>query len=273
VFDPQLQRRAWRTATLRHELAGALAEDRLVLHYQPIVRLEDGQIVSFEALVRWDHPERGLLAPVEFVPLAEQSPLIHDLGARVLDMACTTAKRWRVELQRPVPVAVNLSPAQLARDGVVDALAERVRVCGASLTDISLELTETVLIESSAGSRVVHALADTGFKLVLDDFGAGFSSLSYLHRFPFSTIKLDRSFIAALGTEAPVKAIIEGVVGIASAIGSDVVAEGVERPDQRAALLEIGCQLAQGYLFSRPVTEEAAAALLSQGPITGGSTR
>jgi EAL domain-containing protein (putative c-di-GMP-specific phosphodiesterase class I) len=211
-----------------------------------VVSLPDGAIVGAEALVRWEHPERGLLAPAAFVAVAEESGLIVPLGAWVLGEACRQAAAWRRT------VSVNLSARQISHSDVAELLERTLRETGLDPALVELELTESVLMEQAA-MRTLVRLRELGVRLVLDDFGTGYSSLSYLKRFPLDALKIDREFIDGLGVEPEATAIVSAVLSMAQALELDVVAEGVETEAQLAWLRERGCGFAQGFLLGRPV--------------------
>jgi len=218
-------------------------------------------IVGLEALVRWQHPQRGLISPEEFVPVAEETGLIDQLGEWVLGEACGAALRWP-----DLFIAVNLSPLQFRTAGFADRLIQLVRKAQVSPKQIELEVTESVLLDDD---ELVHealtSLRRAGFRVALDDFGTGYSSFSYLRRFQFDKIKIDRSFIQHLGHRVDSAALVSAVVTIGHALGMTVVAEGVETDDQLRFLTLAGCNQMQGYLFSRALPEEEVARLLSGG--------
>jgi EAL domain-containing protein (putative c-di-GMP-specific phosphodiesterase class I) len=230
----------------------------VVLHYQPLVELASGRIVGAEALARWQHPERGLLGPDEFIGLAEESGLIRELGAWVLRTACSEAARTAYGQpstdENPLQIAVNLSTQQLADPGLSDLVASVLADTGLAPHRLMLEVTETALLaDTTAALQELQALRRLGVQLALDDFGTGFSSLTYLKHFPLHELKIDRSFVSELSIDAASDAIVASVIHLARAIGLSVVAEGVETEQQRRGLLQLGCTLGQGYLFGRPV--------------------
>jgi diguanylate cyclase (GGDEF)-like protein len=236
-------------------LERGIANDELVLHYQPIVAFDDGGLCGVEALVRWQDPERALILPAEFIPLAEQSGLILRLGEWVLQEACAQAARWRAEFgdQAPLPVHVNFSARQLAHADLAETVSELVEAAGVLPRDIVVEITESGLIEASGASiTAISDLRTMGFRVVLDDFGTGYSSLSYLERFQIDTLKIDRSFVDPLGWPAPSAPIVTAIVGMAHALALGTVAEGVETAEQAAAVAALGCDRAQGYFFAHP---------------------
>jgi diguanylate cyclase (GGDEF)-like protein/PAS domain S-box-containing protein len=269
LFDSGMRARAIGRLQTEGDLRRALDRDELRVVYQPIVTLGDGAIRGFEALVRWQHPERGLLAPAQFIPVAEESGMIVALGRVVLEEACRQAVRWAAE-HGPVPIHVNLSARQVADPNLVDSVAHVLRTTGVAPSSLVLELTETSLLERS------HSPADTlarlkglGISLILDDFGTGYSSLSYLQQFPLSGLKIDRSFVAALGAANGDGAIVDAILRMARALDLEVVAEGLETEQHLETLRGLGCRYGQGYLFSRPVNVATASALLESGRVAG----
>ncbi|HYP54929.1 MAG TPA: EAL domain-containing protein [Solirubrobacterales bacterium] len=268
VFDADMRARAMRRLEIERELRHALDRDELELRYQPVVALDSGEIVALEALVRWRHPHRGVLEPSEFVEVAEDSGLIEPIGKWVQEVACRQALGWheRRPDQRPLDIAVNLSARQVARRDLADSVAEILARTGLDPVNLRLEITESVLVEESArATETLRALSKLGVRLVLDDFGTGYSSLAYLNRFPFDALKIDRSFIDGLGVERERTAIVEAVLGMARALSLDAIAEGVESEAQVAELRRLGCDFAQGHLFSRPLAPERVTQLLRDG--------
>ena len=263
LVDDLMRERAIAQLRIENDMRRALERDELRVHYQPIVSLSSGVIGGFEALARWEHPERGLLAPAEFIPMAEESGLIVELGDRVLELACDQAARWRAQQPRtPIVISVNVSARQLADPEFPDRVASVLERTGLPATSLHLEVTETTLVEEQQWSIDNFArLKEIGVGVVLDDFGTGFSSLGYLRRFPFDLLKIDRSFIDQIAIQSNA-AIVTAVIGIAEALDLEVVAEGIETESQLAAVTALGCHHAQGYLFSRPVPVAEATALL-----------
>ncbi|HEU4905895.1 MAG TPA: EAL domain-containing protein [Solirubrobacterales bacterium] len=268
LFDAEMRAHALRRLETERELRYALDRDELELHYQPVVALGDGEIVGLEALVRWNHPQRGLLDPGEFVSVAEDSGLIESIGRWVQETACRQALGWH-ELRpdhRPLDVAVNLSARQVAHRDLATTVREILTRTGLDPVNLRLEVTESVLVEESAtATRTLEELSEIGVRLVLDDFGTGYSSLAYLNRFPFDALKIDRSFVEGLGIEQERTAIVEAVVGMARALSLDAIAEGVESEAQLSELRRLGCDFAQGHLFSRPLAPEKVTSLLREG--------
>jgi EAL domain-containing protein (putative c-di-GMP-specific phosphodiesterase class I) len=227
------------------------------------VDARSGRPVSVEALVRWEHPERGLVPPSEFIPLAEETGLVSEIGRLVLRAACTQVAEWQRELDVDLGLAVNVSGRQLAAPGFAAEVAGIAHRSGLTAGTLGLEITESVLIEEAdAPMAALAELRGHGLRLSLDDFGTGYSSLSYLKRFPLDGLKLDRSFISDLGAGEEDRAIVEAVVSMARTLGLDVVAEGVETERQLAELRALDCPFAQGYLFARPLPAQAMTELL-----------
>jgi len=268
LFDAEMRAHALRRLETERELRHALDRDELELHYQPVVALGKGEIVGLEALVRWNHPKRGLLDPGEFVSVAEDSGLIESIGRWVQETACRQALGWH-ELrpdERPLDVAVNLSARQVAHRDLAATVREILTRTGLDPVNLRLEVTESVLVEESAtATRTLEELSEIGVRLVLDDFGTGYSSLAYLNRFPFDALKIDRSFVEGLGIEQERTAIVEAVVGMARALSLDAIAEGVESETQLSELRRLGCDFGQGHLFSRPLAPEKVTSLLREG--------
>jgi predicted signal transduction protein with EAL and GGDEF domain len=250
LYDKEMDERLQDRRALQSDLRQALAKREFCLEFQPIVDLAQQRIVCAEALLRWQHPERGLLPPVQFIPMAEETGLIGAIGAWVLQEACRTATNW----PEHVRVAVNLSPLQFRDAGLVEMIDRTLTETGLEPTRLELEITETTILETN--SQTVDALWKLharGMRIALDDFGTGYSSLSYLRRFPFDKIKIDRSFIRDLGYEKDDSSIILAIIGLAESMNMMVTAEGVETAEQAELLASYGCAQAQGYLFYRPV--------------------
>jgi diguanylate cyclase (GGDEF)-like protein len=267
VFDSEMH--AWSRKWLETEadLRRALAGGELVNVYQPIVQPGDGRITGFEALVRWQHPTRGMLGPADFIEVAEQSGLIVDVGAQVLREACAEAARWQTVSSRsggPVHVSVNVSPRQLADPGLVATVVESLEAAGLDPSLLSLEITESALVgDAQSTLDVLSRLKELGIGIELDDFGTGYSSLTYLRRFPIDAVKIDRSFVSGLATSPEDSAIVGAVISLGRSLGLPVIAEGVETNAQAEQLAALGCGLAQGFLFSRPMDAQATHELLS----------
>jgi diguanylate cyclase (GGDEF)-like protein len=263
LVDELMRERAIDQLRTENDLRRALERDELCVHYQPIVSLGNGVIEGFEALVRWEHPERGLLPPGEFIPMAEESGLIVELGDHVLDLACAQAARWTAaHPQRSITVSVNVSARQLADTAFPDRVHAVLELSELPPASLLLEVTETTLVaEHEVSVDNFARLKSLGVGIVLDDFGTGFSSLGYLRRFPFDQLKIDRSFVDQIAIETNA-AIVAGVIGIAEALDLRVVAEGIETEAQLDTIRALGCHRAQGFLFSRAVPAATAGALL-----------
>ncbi|MDX6625644.1 MAG: hypothetical protein QOE56_633 [Solirubrobacterales bacterium] len=270
LFDAEMRAGAMLRLEVERELRHALDRDELALHYQPVVNLRTGDVTGLEALVRWQHPKRGLLDPAEFVSIAEDSGLIEPIGRWVQERACRQALAWH-DLRpdaRPLDVAVNLSARQVAHRDLPATVAEIIARTGMDPVHLRLEITESVLVEESATAIAsLEALNEIGVRLVLDDFGTGYSSLAYLNRFPFHALKIDRSFVDALGIEQERTAIVEAIIGMARALSLDVIAEGVENEIQLAELRRLGCDYAQGHLFHAAMPEVEVSRLLGEGAL------
>ena len=244
---------------LEQDLRGAIDRGELELHYQPYFACDSGRLLGFEALLRWMHPTQGPLLPAEFVPLAESAGLIEQIGAWALSTACEAA----MAAQGPFRMAVNLSPAQFPGGGLPRLVAETLERTGLPAARLELEVTERLLIEQPDRSfAALQQLHDMGVRLCLDDFGTGFSSLGTLRRFPFDKIKIDRSYIDALGSDDGALAVVQAVIGLAHGLGMVVTAEGVETEAQAALLRGLRCHEAQGYLFGHPTPVREGAGLL-----------
>ena len=272
-FDPAMTEAARERLTLEASLRKAIERDEMIVLYQPQVSLEHGQIIGSEALVRWQHPEAGLIAPNRFVPLAEETGLIVPLGEWVLRTACRQAARWERE-GWPLRQSVNLSARQLSEQGLVQAVQDALQDSGLSPCLLDLELTESALVaQGEAAAERLSALRALGVRISLDDFGTGYSSLAYLRRFPLDVLKVDRSFVQGLTSPRPSgsvqhtrqdHAVVKAIIDMAHALDLEVVAEGVETPAQHETLRQLNCDYMQGFLFSPPVTPQRLEALLPQ---------
>jgi diguanylate cyclase (GGDEF)-like protein len=256
-FDPAMDAAARARRQLEVDLRKAIAHGDLEVYYQPCVSLQDNQITGCEALVRWRHPERGMVSPAEFIPIAEETGLINELGEWVLTKACIEAVNW----PKHVKLAVNVSPVQFKSGTLALKIMAALAASGLAAERLELEITEAVLIrDDEAALAILHQLRDIGVRIALDDFGTGYSSLSYLQRFPFDKIKIDRSFIKDIGEGGGSPSIVQAVVSIAAARQMATTAEGVETEAQRQLLRTLGCSEMQGYLFSaaKPAAEIVA---------------
>jgi diguanylate cyclase (GGDEF)-like protein len=274
VFDDSMQRRATARLELVHALRQAVAHEDFVVYYQPQIDTASGQLVGVEALVRWQHPERGLVEPVDFIGLAEETGLILPLGLWVLRMACRQAQSWRAQNDgRPLLLSVNLSPMQVRQPDLVAEVAAILAETGLPADALCLEITESVLLEDAeATTRTLQALRALGVHLAIDDFGTGYASLSYLQRFPVETVKIDRSFIAALGESAGGMAIVEAVTALAHQLGLAVVAEGIETAAQSALVEQVGCDQSQGFYVAHPLPAEELVRLFASSLTAAGAS-
>jgi len=251
---------------LEHDMQAALQQKEFVLQYQPVVVLESGAIHSVEALVRWNHPRRGLLEPEEFIPIAEQNGSIVELGRWVLQQAARDGRRWQVRYPStpPMQVSVNLSGRQVQRPEVIKEIVEAVDAAGLDPQSLILELTESVLLaDTQPVARTLQELRSLGFRLALDDFGTGYSSLGHLRDFPVDILKFDQSFVAGIGQGLADGAILRAMIGLANTLGLMTIAEGIERQEQLAALNAMGCLAGQGFYMSKPLDFEGMDALLA----------
>lgn len=267
TLEPQPSHRTIRlpgggsSISISDELSEALRGDQIVLHYQPIVRLQDSRPVAAEALVRWEHPRRGLLRPAEFLATADTAALAERLGTRVLRQACHAAAAWARSMKSTpgVRVAVNLSQRQLLQAGTSTLVRDALAVAQCPPEQLLLEVPEDALLrDPESAVHALKALKDVGVGIAIDDLGTGSSALSYLKRFPVDMVKIDRSLIAGLGQDPEQSAVVASLVSMAQAIGVPCVAEGVETADQLRVLRRLECDFAQGYLFSRPMNEQSA---------------
>lgn len=269
VFDPEMNARVLDTRTLETELRQAIDNDRLLLHFQPIVSLADSAPVGFEALVRWNHPSRGVLPPGAFIGIAEERGLIVDLDAWVLKESCRQLARWKKTDPAfgSLYVSVNVSGAHFEDPGLVRTVNEALSTSGLEPKDLRLELTESTLMrDTDAAGATLDSLKRLGVQLSLDDFGTGYSSLSYLRSFPLDTLKIDRSFIADVTRGPEESALTKAIIRIGQTLRLEVVAEGIEHPDQVAELKRLGCRIGQGFLFSKPLPPEAIEKMITGQP-------
>jgi diguanylate cyclase (GGDEF)-like protein len=249
-YEKDLNDRMQRRLSVEADLRNALSRDQLELHFQPIFDIHTGEIAAAEALLRWNHPERGMVRPAEFIPLAEQYGIIEAMGAWAIRQACHEAAKWPAQ----VAVAVNLSPRQFESPGLARIVASALKASGLDPTRLELEITETVLLgDSPTNIAILDELSDMGISIALDDFGSGYSSLSYLHRFRFDRVKIDHSFIRDIGRNDGSLKIVRAIVMLAHSLGLKVTAEGIETDDQLAAVRGEGCDAVQGYYTGSPM--------------------
>lgn len=267
VFDPSMHEHAMALLHIENDMRRAIEKQEFQLYYQPIISLKNDRINGFEALVRWQHPTRGLISPAEFIPVAEETGLIVPLGWWILREACRQMREWQLEfpMNPPLTVSVNISSKQFAQVNLVDEVQQILQETDLSAQSLKLEITESTVMENAeAATIMLQKLRDLGIHLSIDDFGTGYSSLGYLHRFPVDTLKIDRLFISSIENDLEKMEIIRTVVTLAWNLGIDIVAEGIETKRQLAQLKALKCENGQGYLFSKPLNRTAIESLLKE---------
>jgi diguanylate cyclase (GGDEF)-like protein/PAS domain S-box-containing protein len=265
MFDKGMHVRAMNLLQVETELRQAIDKRELMLQYQPIVSLENGKLCGFEALVRWDHPQRGLIPPDKFISVAEETGLIVPLGDWVLFEACRQMKEWEREFSSSLPISmsVNLSSRQFAQANLLEQILQTLHTTGIDPNKLKLEITETVVMENvTMATEMLEHLRSLGIQLSIDDFGTGYSSLSYLHSLPIDTLKIDRSFVSRMNENNDNKEIVRTIILLAQNLGLAVIAEGVETREQVAMLNELKCNQGQGFFFARPLATDAAGKLI-----------
>jgi diguanylate cyclase (GGDEF)-like protein/PAS domain S-box-containing protein len=265
LFDTAMRERAVEALAIEQQLQRALERGELRLLYQPLVRLDDGEMVGAEALIRWEHPERGLLTPDKFLPVAEDSGLIVQIGAWAVNEACRRLRDWdrRNGVAAPFGLAVNLSARELTHPDVVSTVLNAMRRSSLAPGRLTIEVTEsTAMADRDSGFRALRELSEAGIRIAIDDFGTGYSSLDHLRAMPADILKIDRSFVAGMSANSPDSALVAAAVAMGRALAMEVVAEGIETADQVTDLRELGCPLGQGYLFARPLPPEEIDTLL-----------
>ena len=266
VFRTGMRVQVMTRMQLESDLRGAIARQEFELHYQPFINLETGKIAGFEALLRWQHPQRGFVHPVEFIPVAEETDLILPIGQWVIEEASRQLKIWQTQFHDPtLVVSVNLSGRQFLQPDLVEQIAHAIQTVGLDGRTLKLEITESIAMNDVESTiSMLLQLKALNLQLSIDDFGTGYSSLSYLHRFPTDTIKVDRSFVSRMGDENEDSHIVQTIIMLGHNLGMNIVAEGVETAEQLRRLRALKCEFAQGYYFSRPVPSSTAAALITQ---------
>lgn len=267
VFDKTMHAYAMNLLQMESDLRRAIERKEFVLHYQPIVTFETGAIAGFEALIRWQHPERGFIPPDDFIPIAEETGLIIPIGQWVLEEACRQIRAWQEEFPQypPLQISVNLSSKQFINSKLIDQVSRVMQETRVDPRNLKLEMTESMVMENfDSAIEMLKQLRLLGIELSIDDFGTGYSSLSYLHRFPISTLKIDRSFVSCMSDHNENAEIVRTILMLARSLKMNVVAEGVETKDQFTQLAQLECEYGQGFFFSRPLDVEAAAKLLAE---------
>lgn len=267
VFDAAMHTEVKGQLTLENDLRRAITEQQLILHYQPIVSLQDNEIVGFEALARWQHPQRGLIPPGMFIPIAEETGLIVPVDLWAIREACQQLQRWQEQLppHRTLGISVNLSSRHFSRPDLVEQVTEILADTGVPGSGLKLEITESALIENpQKAAEILGQLKALGIRIYIDDFGTGYSSLSYLHKYDIDTLKVDRSFIQYLDRNADRLEIVRTIVVLAHTLNMDAIAEGIETAEQLAAVQSLGCEYGQGYYFYPPLTQGQVETLISE---------
>jgi EAL domain-containing protein (putative c-di-GMP-specific phosphodiesterase class I) len=261
-----LHHHAIRRLKLEREIQQAVDRKEFYVVYQPIMRLTPFEIAGFEALIRWKHPERGMVAPIDFIPVAEETGLIVPIGSMVLDTALSQVERWRAKKVGPatVSMAINLSARQFFEPSDFKAVLKQVTGSGVPTDQVKLEVTESIIMDNPDHvGDILGQIKQTGSRLSLDDFGTGYSSFSYLHQYPFDVLKVDRSFVSRMVGSRRNHDIVRAIVGLAHDLGMEVVAEGIEEDDEADVLRQLGCEYGQGYRFSKPLSAADATAFLA----------
>ncbi|HBQ99532.1 MULTISPECIES: EAL domain-containing protein [unclassified Roseofilum] len=268
VFDPTMHQLALKRLTLETELRKAIEHQEFLVHYQPIINLQTGKISGFEALVRWQHPQRGLVSPADFIPVCEETGLINDIGYWVFQQACNQLKIWQQTLKNDsLKISINLSVRQFSQMNLMEKVLETIAKTQVVPQSLTMEITESALIENPVHARtLLHQIRDQNIHISLDDFGTGYSSLSYLHTLPIDILKIDRSFINTLSQDPLDLGLIPPIIQISQTLNMQVVAEGIETPKQLEILRQLNCDFGQGYWFAKPLNIREATALLQSNP-------
>jgi EAL domain-containing protein (putative c-di-GMP-specific phosphodiesterase class I) len=271
-YMQSMNARALECLTMENDLRRALDNDELLLYYQPQVDIIHGRVIGVEALIRWQHPEKGMVSPAEFIPIAEKNGLINPIGAWVIKTACNQLRKWQDQGVTDISMSVNIASQQFQQEQFIQIISDAVHSAGISTSDLILEITESTLMqETDTTSKKLHEVTAMGVQLSIDDFGTGYSSLSYLKRFPIQAIKIDYSFVKEIISNPDDAAIVEAIISMAGSLKLDVVAEGVETEEQLKFLRDQGCKLVQGFLFSRPLSAEDMYGFLSSEEEAAGS--
>jgi len=268
IFTKDLRVRFLERIRLENDLRNAIDRNELSMHYQPLVSLQDGELLGFEALLRWQHSEFGNIPPNKFIHIAEESGLILPITVWILQQTTSQLARWQKisPLYKDLIVSVNISGKHLSNDDLIDDVKTALHLSKLAATSLKLEITESVAMQNAEHTiNMLHRLKQLGVKLSIDDFGTGYSSLSYLHRLPFDTLKIDRSFVYSVGEDGENSEILQTIISLAKNLKMRVIAEGIETETQLSLLQSLGCDYGQGYLLARPQTREAIEIMLYEG--------
>lgn len=267
IFDPQMREQALRIMQLETDLRRALSRNEFVLYYQPIVSFDTGRLAGFEALIRWNHPQKGFVSPADFIPVAEDNGMINPIGRWVLHEACRQLREWQRSYQHglPLSMSVNLSGKQFSQANLIEVIAGILQDTGLSAPFLKLEITESVIMENSdSAAQMLNELKALGSQLAIDDFGTGYSSFSHLHQFPIDTLKIDRAFVSRMDVSLESLEIVRTILALAHNLKMSVVAEGVETSAQIKQLRNLGCEYGQGYFIHRPMPAADAEKLITE---------
>ncbi len=269
VFEPEMYQAVLRRLQLETDLRKAVKNNEFIVHYQPIVALNTGRIIGFEALVRWQHPTQGLIAPYLFIPIAEETGLIAQIGEWVLREACSQLSHWKQQnlTNEPLSISVNLSAVQFAQPNLIQQIDRILEITQLNPQFLNLEITESAILDHpETASAILKQLRERKIKLSIDDFGTGYSSLSYLHSFPVNTLKIDRSFISPINEDPKTLGLVPVILSLVQTMEMNVIAEGIETQQQLNQLRKLKCNGGQGYLFSKPVDSQTASELIKKSP-------
>jgi diguanylate cyclase (GGDEF)-like protein len=269
VFDPVMHQEALQLLQLDTDLRRAIEREEFIVYYQPIIAVATGKISGFEALVRWQHPLRGMVSPVEFIPVAEETGLISEIGNWVMREACRQLRTWQEQklAQQPITMSVNLSVREFSQTNLIEKIDRVLYETKLSAHSLKLEITESAIMEANhATQKILEQLKQREIQLSIDDFGTGYSSLSYLNRLPVDALKIDRSFIQPIGGQSDTLGLVPAIISIAQTLGMNAIAEGVETSEQLERLRQLNCGFGQGYFFSKPLATQLATELLEADP-------
>ncbi|WGV23891.1 two-component system response regulator [Halotia branconii] len=269
IFDPAMYQEAIQLLEMENDLRRAIERQEFLIYYQPIISLTTGMIAGFEALVRWQHPVRGLIDPIDFIPIAEETGLINDINIWVLQSACQQLRTWQNHptIPKNLTISINLTARLLSHPNLISQVDQIIYETNIKSASLQLEITESVIMENTeAVKRMLQQMKEREIKLVIDDFGTGYSSLSYLHRFSLHALKIDKSFVKRMQDNQEDMGLVPAMISIAKSMSMSVIAEGVETKEQLEELKSLNCEFAQGYLFSKPLEQELVVDLLASNP-------